>query len=167
MWNKDRSLRWIQSLLFLLYRDGSSILFLMSCIYSPCDFFLNFFYATNYRFKISTPFSGVDIRRTICNVPGWIFWDVGLKNVFSFSFCSSVKYWINVFASSACAFKNSVETVLKVNFRAKMAVLEETSRNWMCSTSCCGLSFATYKLEKVLLHVEFLQDFFYEFQRIF
>jgi hypothetical protein len=29
----------------------------------------------------STPFSEVDIRRTICNLTGCIFWDMGLKNV--------------------------------------------------------------------------------------
>ena len=138
----------------------------MSCIYRPCIFFLDSFYATNYRFQTSTPFCGVDIRQTICNVTGWMFCDVGLKNVISFYFCNSVKYWINVFVSAACAFKNSAETVLAVNFSTKMAVLEETSRNWMCFTSCCGLSFATYIPEKVLLHVKFLQDFFYKFQRI-
>ena len=78
LWNKYRSLRWIQSLLFLLYSDWSPILLLISCIFRACNF-LDIFSITIYSFQTSTPFSEVDIRRKICNVTGWMFWMWCLK----------------------------------------------------------------------------------------
>lgn len=143
---------------------------LLYCWYSICIalvIFLDILCTTNYRFQTSTPFSEVYIRRMICNAIGWIFWDVGLKNFVSFSFCSSLKYWINLFASLACAFKNVAETLLIVNFSAKIGVLKETSRKWMYFTSCMWITVCHLQIRKSVTTCRFLQDFFYKYPSIF